>query len=123
PPLAADVSCERHALSIGKGSSLAADFDCDGGPIGRPHAEHTHRLKIAVAVTRRLDAPGAQMILDVRRRQPDAGAEYCATFELIRRDVGEPFLQILGPDGRDVSARRRASGKDRQRKSESENSG
>ena len=122
PALPADVSCERDSLPIGKRPSLASDLHRDRRTIGGADAEHAHCLEVAPAIARRLDAPGTQMILDVRRGQTDAGGEHGAALELVGRDIGEPFLQVLSLDGRDVPARRRASAEDAQSKSQGDDS-
>src|SRR5207245_913687 len=74
--------------------------------IRRFHTEHGHRLKVDARVAGRLDPPRLQVVLDVRGRQPQAARVDGPALQLIRRDIGEPFLEILSTNRPQAAAGR-----------------
>ena len=62
------------------------------------HAENANRLQVGAVIPCRANAPGLQVLLDVRGGEPDAAAEHGATLQIVRRDVGQPLLELGAGD-------------------------
>src|SRR3954464_4864021 len=61
---------------------------------GGLHAEYSHSLQIRPVVAARRDAPLPEMLLQIGRGEGEARRENGATLEVVRGDIGQPFLEI-----------------------------
>src|SRR5262249_61350864 len=82
---------------------LACDLHSNARTAGRFDAQYANRLEITTTVPGRLDAPAAQVLLDVRGGESDARTVGGAALKLIGGHIREPLLQILALDDPDTA--------------------
>src|SRR6185436_7573514 len=97
---ASHVLRKGDAGPVGERAAFAADVHGYRRMARGFDAEHADGLQVLPVVGRGLDAPRGEVVLDIRRRQPDARGVHGTSLQLIRSNVGEPFLQIGALDGR-----------------------
>src|SRR5262245_32896435 len=95
--VAADVSGKSNALAVFQHARLAVHFNRERRTVRALDAEHAHSMKIRAVVAARLDAPRTQLFGQIGGGQSQPFRERGAPFEFVRSQIGQPFLQIIGP--------------------------
>jgi hypothetical protein len=98
--LAAGVGRKRDAFAVLEGLRLAVDGDRHGRVARDVHAEQLDHLEVRPVVAARLHAPLSQVIGDVGPGDAESFGKDLTSLQLVRRDVGEPFLHVGLRNGR-----------------------
>ncbi|MCG3160307.1 MAG: hypothetical protein JMDDDDMK_01376 [Acidobacteria bacterium] len=95
---AADVFGKSDSFAVFESARLPVHFNRERRMIRALDAEHAHALEIRTIVAAGFDTQRAQLLGQISGGQPQTFRERGAAFKFVRRQIGQPLLQIFWLD-------------------------